>query len=1196
MSSMLSIRGSDETVGQRSSSSGQVYPSNLVSLLAATGSQLPVLPPENLAFVKAIGKGSSFEVNKMLYQKPEDHEWSSYYVAVKRMIVVESDTRRLRRHYDTVHRELRVLTHPGLRDHDNILPILALGWTDDIGGACPYLMVEWSDHGTLTHYLQRIRASLEERCELALDIASGLQAPHQSKIIHGDMKPSNIIIFDTVDVSRPQMARLADFGGSIFEMDEDQDRIYGGTALYNAPEQEGRGPFAKEGFSTYQDLYKADVYSFGLVIWEILKNGNQYIDKNWLEIGVTELVDALQRICTKEQDGLLERANDFCGRSLHGSNTRQKTVVEALNLTLKDNPEQRASMRVVIQALTRGAHTQRPKPAYPNIKIHPPLSDSVAEPVTPKQANGIPRAFSGYKLVVKPFGDISNVSYEKEGHHPESDKAKAINYSSQLATVPSKPPPMGLSKFRPHNIDLFQMAGAPSPPWHVQRNLFQSSLKSAHSSPDPTSFERDRSSEASLQLAICYHIGFGIQRNAEKTLEFLYRCFKSGDMRLASYGRVADTLMPEAGGDLTNSAYGIMTENALEPYQNVPTYFGRRLIHFERNSAWKTSICSLSNGFSPEDPNLKEYELSNKGDKLSPVNSIRQLSESDLSKALYLSCKKGDTEVTVLLCYHCKEFIPDSELPTPLHWLIMFEDQHVDHVASALVLGAQENSPGPCSTQLNDFPISGHGVFFFAEHCAEFFGTPLHWAVRARRPKLVEALVRLGADINKRWSGPKRFSSDVSRPSLPYLSPLDLAAVFHLPEIIKILLDLGAEVSGGAFEEVHSAFQCIGLSCVPFSRYIVHGRKYREAMKEKMNVFTRYGHTIHEADSNGYDPLLTALRDADCEAYVIEELLKAGAQPDRLTLDDDSNAAVLCARNSIVRRHNVSSLSLVAAGVDDINARDKQGRSAIHYAAIGGSNTMAEILIKVPRFDINAKALCGRTALHFAAEFGSEDVISLLLQNGADREASDKDGLTALQLAAFRRKIHNADTLLNMGAKALFLTGTKPMSKGSVLHAAAAGASSAETVLKPLLDQHPRLREPAIINAVNGAGWTPLHQAAYFGDCEATYTLLYYGADRSARDSSRAQYPGRTALDKVMELLKQIEARGLGRDHKRIKTRGPQAANAFVESSREIKRLLENERAVANFLIIFGKVPRSSEYRPNIPSLHSRFWRISDKS
>ena len=78
--------------------------------------------------------------------------------------------------------------------------------------------------------------------------------------------------------------------------------------------------------------------------------------------------------------------------------------------------------------------------------------------MTPIQANGVPRASNGYKLVVKPFADISIVKSEGEGLHTDSDKAKVAYPTSQLATVPTKPPSVILSQFRPGKIDLFQVS------------------------------------------------------------------------------------------------------------------------------------------------------------------------------------------------------------------------------------------------------------------------------------------------------------------------------------------------------------------------------------------------------------------------------------------------------------------------------------------------------------------------------------------------------------------------------------------------------------------------------------------------------------------------------------------------------------------------------------------------------------------
>ena len=332
------------------------HPNNLDSILAAAGNRLPLILPESLAFDKASGKGSTFEVNRELYTRPDEKEWTPYYVAVKHMIVAERDESKMRRHYDSVHRELRVLTHAGLKEHDNILPLLAYGWTNGIYGRHPYLVVEWSDHGTLTEYLGRIKASLYERRELALDVAAGLKALHESKIVHGDMKPGNILVFDTIEVARPQMAKVADFGSSIFEIDSDPVSLYGGTAMYRAPEHEVISPPNSGTKFTYKELYQADVYSFGLTVWEILNNGHAYIEKGWLEPRETKL-NALCRIHTDEDDGILKRAKIFCEHVFEGQkqgSAMHVAMLKTFDLSLRKAAQGRSNIGTIIEALAGG--------------------------------------------------------------------------------------------------------------------------------------------------------------------------------------------------------------------------------------------------------------------------------------------------------------------------------------------------------------------------------------------------------------------------------------------------------------------------------------------------------------------------------------------------------------------------------------------------------------------------------------------------------------------------------------------------------------------------------------------------------------------------------------------------------------------------------------------------------------------------
>ena len=693
------------------------------------------------------------------------------------------------------------------------------------------------------------------------------------------------------------------------------------------------------------------------------------------------------------------------------------------------------------------------------------------------------------------------------------------------------------------------------PPWEVQHNLVQRLQQTAQAGPHTARVNQPEYPEACLQLALSYHVGFGVRPSLNEMFRFLTSSLTSHEITKIIYRRIVYAIGSEADDLNVNFAFENEIDKFLGDFQDNIGYFAKRI---QRAQTRQSSPRPLFENLSLGNSSLASIVSTGDPSMISRALLSQQYGEPELSKALCIACQNGDANTAIQICHYCKHFVPDHEVPSPLHWLIMIDDDHAEAVCSALVLGISGDRDGPCRDFLNYVPTAGQGVFYFPEHCAEFFGAPLHWAVRARSPRLVQLLARLGADVNFRWSGRKSFSSDVRGVGLPNLSPLDIAVQFHLPEIVQLLVGLGAEMSGGAFEETHSAFSCIGLACVPFSRYLIHGKNYRSAMREVMDFLVHQGSDILEADSNGYDPLLTALKDPDCEAYVIEELLSAGAKATRLTVDDGSNAAILAARNSFSRRYNVSSLALVAHRVADINAKDSYGRGAVHYAAIGGSETMAEILIGVPAFDIRTRALDGQTALHFAALFGSADFIDVLVRNHVDMEVRDSSGLTALQSAVSRRKRQAADFLLGREAHALFPSG-EVLSKGSILHLASAGASSSDSILTYLVETHSRLQKPAILNAVGFAGYTPLHKAAYWGDVDAVETLLAYGADKNLRDSSGGPHHGRTALDKVEQLLKQIESRGLGVDHRRIKERGQHVVSAFTEQLLEIKRILDSD-------------------------------------
>jgi serine/threonine protein kinase len=331
-----------------------------VTILEAAGTQLPIVESQYLKFDKVLGRGSTFQVNREIYGRPgKQYIADNYYVAVKH-VIPSNDIPRVPSRYDSVVRELRVLTHPSLVENDSILPILAYGWTDSLAGRRPYLVVDYSMHGTLTQYLWRVKTNLNERREFSVDVAAGLKAIHDSKIIHGDVKPGNVLVFECEGPSRHQRAKLADFGGSIFEHEGTQRTTYGGTVLYNGPEQEGRGRFCDGRSLELHQFYYSDIYSLGITIWETLKT-KSYMDEDWLIAGESQ-DDFLRRISAKETDGILKRALQYCDADRFSESwpldPEEVIAVQAIRntfeLTLKDEPLQRANIDRVIEALAYG--------------------------------------------------------------------------------------------------------------------------------------------------------------------------------------------------------------------------------------------------------------------------------------------------------------------------------------------------------------------------------------------------------------------------------------------------------------------------------------------------------------------------------------------------------------------------------------------------------------------------------------------------------------------------------------------------------------------------------------------------------------------------------------------------------------------------------------------------------------------------
>lgn len=86
---------------------------------------------------------------------------------------------------------------------------------------------------------------------------------------------------------------------------------------------------------------------------------------------------------------------------------------------------------------------------------------------------------------------------------------------------------------------------------------------------------------------------------------------------------------------------------------------------------------------------------------------------------------------------------------------------------------------------------------------------------------------------------------------------------------------------------------------------------------------------------------------------------------------------------------------LIEAGAD-VNCRNEDQRTALHFAADKGQSTMVSALVRVEGLDINPQDGEGATPLHYACGRGSLETVRALLVAGAATNIADHYDETAL--------------------------------------------------------------------------------------------------------------------------------------------------------------------------------------------------------
>ena len=163
--------------------------------------------------------------------------------------------------------------------HPNIVEMYDVG--EDDGQY--YIVMEFVDGKTLKQVLkQRGHLSVTEVIDIMLQLTDGMAHAHDAYIIHRDIKPQNIMILSN------GMIKITDFGvaTALNSTQLTQTNSVMGTVHYLPPEQaQGKG-----------STIRSDIYSMGIMMYELLSGLVPYKGDNAVEIALKHLKEPLPSI------------------------------------------------------------------------------------------------------------------------------------------------------------------------------------------------------------------------------------------------------------------------------------------------------------------------------------------------------------------------------------------------------------------------------------------------------------------------------------------------------------------------------------------------------------------------------------------------------------------------------------------------------------------------------------------------------------------------------------------------------------------------------------------------------------------------------------------------------------------------------------------------------------------------------------
>ncbi|XP_065071133.1 poly [ADP-ribose] polymerase tankyrase-2-like isoform X2 [Rhopilema esculentum] len=344
--------------------------------------------------------------------------------------------------------------------------------------------------------------------------------------------------------------------------------------------------------------------------------------------------------------------------------------------------------------------------------------------------------------------------------------------------------------------------------------------------------------------------------------------------------------------------------------------------------------------------------------------------------------------------------------------------------------------------------------------------TPLHLAAGYNRIKIVEMLLKSGADVHAKDKGG--------------LVPLHNACSYGHYEVTELLVKHGASVNAMDLWQFTPLHEAASKSRVEVCTFLLshnadptvvncHSKSAidvapTQELKEKL-FFEFRGHSF-----------LDAVKSCD-----MGRVKKAFAQ-DLLNFQHPytNNTSLHYLAMSDHQKRKAVVEFLIRKGAD-VNAKNKEKITPLHMAAENGHSDMVTLFLKNGA-EVNALDNLGQAPLHRSAKNGHVAICEFLLDNGADSALSSLQGYTAAQISTD-------------AVKAILQASQEPTSKDADKQILEAAKSGDMDILKSLVTS-----QNVNCQDVDGRHSTPLHFAAGYNRLNVVMFLLQNGADVHAKD------------------------------------------------------------------------------------------------